>query len=484
MKSIRAKVALQFVVNNWTIVTNFALSLLLARLLSPADIGIFSMSAVLISVAHVFRDFGVAAYIKQVKTLTDETIRVAMGVLIASSWSVSAVLFFGASLWADFLHEPRIVEVVHVLALGFVFVPFGAIPSAILTRRLEVGKTSLVALISNLSHFIVCLSLAMLGFGHMTMAWANLIDILVCGVGYRLVLAERLPIWPHFKGWRQVTRFGAGNVLPSLLQRIDAAIPDLALGRQSTAADVGLFSRANSTVNLLGEAINPTIHYFALPYLAQVHHEKGRIDQEFLYATSVLNAVVVPTLAIIAVLAPELVTFLFGVKWLPSAQAVPWLCVAFGLSSLFALTAPAVTSIGKPYAATGPLMVLAVAKILFAFSFFDGTLERFAMSVAAAQIISLPFFLVVNKVYLGVGVVQWFRNTLPVLALAAVSYFACWGVRQLMPVESGSFVILVSCGVATVLISMLVYFPLKLPIVMEIMRVPALRRLLARNHRS
>lgn len=481
---MRGKIALQFVVNNWTIVTNFALSLLLARLLSPTDIGIFSMSAVLISVAHVFRDFGVAAYIKQTKTLTDETIRAAMGVLIATSWAVSAILFFGASAWAEFLREPRIVEVVYVLALGFVFVPFGAIPSAILTRRMEVGKTSKVALVSNLSHFFVCLGFAKLGFGHMTMAWANLVDILVCGVGYRMVLAERLPLWPSFKGWRQVTRFGVGNVLPSLLQRVDAAIPDLALGRQSTAADVGLFSRANSTVNLLGEAINPTIQYFALPYLAQVHHSKGRIDQEFLHATSVLNAVVFPALVAIAVLAPELVTFLFGEKWLPSAQAVPWLCVAFALSSMFAITTPAVTSIGKPSAATWPFIILVMAKVFLAFTLFDGTLERFAMSVALAQFVSLPLFLIVNKVYLRISIVDWIRSVVPVLVLGIISYVASSGVRLLIPTGSGPFLVLVVCGGATVLSALTASFLLRLPIALELERLPGVQRFLFWNRRS
>lgn len=481
---MRGKVALQFVVNNWTIVTNFALSLLLARLLSPTDIGIFSMSAVLISVAHVFRDFGVAAYIKQTKTLTDETIRTAMGVLIATSWTVSAILFFGASAWAEFLREPRIVEVVYVLALGFIFVPFGAIPSAILTRRMEVGKTSKVALVSNLSHFFVCLGFAKLGFGHMTMAWANLVDILVCGVGYRLVLAERLPLWPSFKGWRYVTGFGAGNVLPSLLQRFDAAIPDLALGRQSTAADVGLFSRANSTVNLLGEAINPTIQYFALPYLAHVHHNKGRIDQEFLYATSVLNSIVFPALVAIAVLAPELVTFLFGENWLPSARAVPWLCVAYGMNSMFAISTPAVTSIGKPYVAIWPLIILVVAKVILAFTLFDGTLERFAMSVALAQLVSLPFFLIINKLYLEVSVVDWLRSTAPILALAIVSFAAASGVRLFLPMDSRPLLILVVCGGATVLAALLTFYLLRLPIVLELNRMPAIQRLLLRIRRS
>ena len=85
MSSVRQKVALQFIVSNLALVANFVLTIVLARLLSPHDIGIFSMSAVLMAVAHVFRDFGVTAFIKREKELTSESLRNALGVLLVTS---------------------------------------------------------------------------------------------------------------------------------------------------------------------------------------------------------------------------------------------------------------------------------------------------------------------------------------------------------------------------------------------------------------
>ncbi len=85
MSSVRQKVALQFVVSNLALVANFVLTIVLARLLSPQDIGIFSISAVLMAVAYVFLDFGVTAFIKREKDLTPEHLRNALGVLLVSS---------------------------------------------------------------------------------------------------------------------------------------------------------------------------------------------------------------------------------------------------------------------------------------------------------------------------------------------------------------------------------------------------------------
>lgn len=478
MATVRTKIVIQFVVNNLTIVSNFALAIILARLLTPTDIGIFSMSAILISIAHVFRDFGVASYLKREKELTEQKIRTALGVLLITSWLASVLLFASAPLWAAFLREPRVAEVIRVLALGFIFIPFGAIPSAILTRRMEVRRTSMVVGVSNIVHFAVCLFLAYNGFSYMTMAWANLIDILVCGLGYRWALGERLPRMPSFKGWGRIAHFGFGNVVPSLLQSADAAIPDIALGRLSTPAAVGLYSRANSTVNMIGTALNPTIQYFALPYLAQVHHTNGRIDQEYLRATSIINSLTIPVLVSISILSPELILFLFGPQWVLSASAMPWLCLAYGLNCLFTITAPAVTSIGKPYAAIWPLFILLVLKVAFAFVFFDGTLSNFAMGMALSQFLSIPLFLVINKIYLKVSVKAWLADVIRLALLAGACGVIGMMLKVGLPEGTPVVVVLVVCGCGTILTSLISFRVIKLPILHEFERIPIVKKLM------
>jgi O-antigen/teichoic acid export membrane protein len=474
--SIKTKIAIQFLVNNITIVTNFLLTILLARLLTPTDIGIFSMSAVLIGVAHVLRDFGVAAYLKRAKNLSEELIRSAFGLLLATSWVAAFILFLSAPYWASFFNESRISDVVQVLAIGFLFIPFGAIPSAILTRRLEVKKTSQVMLVSNVVHFFVCLLLAYFECAHMTMAWANLIDILVCGVGYRWVLGERLPWLPSFKGWGHIAHFGLGNVVPALLHKVDGAIPDLALGRLSNPAAVGLFSRASSTVNMLGEAINPTLNYFALPYLAQVHHKSGRIDREYLRASSLVNSIVFPVLVGVAALAPEIIDLLFGANWALSAEAIPWLCVAYGVGSLFSLTMPAMNSVGKPYGSIWPLFPLILAKVIFVLIFFNGELSQFAFGMAVAQLASVPLYLYINKVYLQVSVVAWFGDVMRLGALATLVGVACYGSKHLLLDGMHSSVVLVVGWAFTIVATLFGYWVLSLPIKEELKDLPIIGR--------
>jgi O-antigen/teichoic acid export membrane protein len=100
-------------------------SVILARILSPSEIGVYSMTVVFVNFAHVFRDFGVSSYLQREKDLTPDKLRSANGVVFATSWLIASVLFLASPWIGQWFHEPEIVPVMRVLAIGFFFIPFG-----------------------------------------------------------------------------------------------------------------------------------------------------------------------------------------------------------------------------------------------------------------------------------------------------------------------------------------------------------------------
>lgn len=471
MLSVRQKVALQFFFSNLALVVNFALSIVLARLLTPQEIGIFSMSAVLIAVAHVFRDFGVTAFIKREKELTPDILRNALGVLLVSSWSVAAAMFLSAGYWAHFFREDSVVPIVRVLALGFVFIPFGAIPTAILSREMAVEKSVYVTAVSTAVYFVTSVVLALKGFGAMTMAWANLINIIVAGAMSRWMVARPLPWLPGFRQMGDIVHFGMGNLFTALLKAADNALPDILLGRWMTPAAVGLFSRANSTVNMAGTALLPTVNYFALPHMAKVHHAHGAVGSEFLRASSLINALMLPAFATIAVLAHDIVSLLYGKAWLEAVPAIPWLCLSYAISSLFTLSAPSLTGVGKPYAAIGPYAMLVVAKVACAWWLMDGTLHTFALAMALGQLVSVPYYLWIHNRFLSLRWTTWSISTLPLAAQGLLVGAVSLGIRQSLPEDLAPWATILVTGVFAGLAFLAGCFMLSLPMADELKRM-------------
>jgi len=352
-----------------------------------------------------------------------------------------------------------------------VFIPFGSIPIAILTREMSVEKSAYVTAVSTVVYFVASVILALKGFGAMTMAWANLINIIVAGAMGRWMVSRPLPWLPGFRQMHGIVNFGLGNLLTALLKAADNALPDVLLGRWMTPAAVGLFSRANSTVNMAGTALLPTVNYFALPYMARVHHAHGSVGGEYLRASSLINTLMLPAFAVIAVLAHDIVNLLYGKTWLEAVPAIPWLCLAYAVSSLFTLSAPALTGVDKPYAAIGPNAVVLAAKVVCAIWLMDGTLRSFALAMALGQLLGVPCYLWVHKRHLDLRWTAWGRNTLPLVAQGLLVGGVGLYTRQALPQDLAHWVAILLIGFVTALTFLLGCFVLSLPMADELRRM-------------
>ncbi len=479
---MRKQVAIQLVVSNLYTVMTFALTIILARLLTPEDIGVFSMSAVLISIAHVFRDFGLTAFLKREKELTDQVIRTAKGILYLTSTFIAAVMYISAPSWSAFYGEARVEEVIRILALGFLFIPFGSIPYALISREMDAVKNGKVAILSVCVYFVTSIVLAILGFGHTTMAWANFVNIVFSGLANNLILGRKLPLIPSLKGWKQMVSFGLGNVLTSLAKTINTAIPEMMLGRLSNATYVGLISRANATVNMVGKVIEGPINFFTLPYIARIHHQAGDIGRTYLRLSSLINTIMLPPLIWVAIMAEEIILFLFGPAWRGAVPAVPWLCVAIAISTLFSISTQTVMGVGRPYAALAPVLISVAGKIVAIFALYNGTLSSFSMAIAFGEILSIPAFLWMLKKYIDVDLVQWTVDLVKLATIALAIYgIVTIGATALKANQIPTLVTLLATGFTALFSAMGAYFVLRLPVAAELRELINKLRLSARN---
>ena len=450
MSSLRKKIVLQFMVSNGATAANFALSIVLARLLSPSEIGIFSMTAIAVSFAHVFRDFGVVSFIKQQKELNSDLIASATGVLITTSWIIAAVLYFLSGSWAAYFGEPGIEQVMRVLALGFIFIPFGAIPQAVLTRNFEVGKQAIATLVSTTTYIATAILLAWNDFSYMSMAWANLVNIIVTGTCYIILRPPEVTMRASLRQWRKVVNFGTGAMLTSSLKAIDLALPDILLGKMSGARQVGLFSRANSTVNILNHVAGPTINYVALPYLAKVHHGGHDMAAELKRVIAYITGIFWPALAVIAVLAEPIIVLLYGDAWRESAMVMVWLCVACAAQITFSLAQPALTGIGRPYLSAIALTFAVILKISFGIALYDGSLASFGVAIAIADLLTMVPYVYLLRTYLGLSLGDILESLTRTAVVAIVVLGVALLCREMLPVAWHPASVVVVSGVFVV----------------------------------
>ena len=392
---------------------HFAVSLVLARLLLPDDIGIFSMTVVIVNVAHMFRDFGIATYVQREPDLTRDKLRSAMGMMLLTSWTIALVLFLISDWLGNWFGVPAMTPVMRVLALGFVLIPFGAITQSMLIRELRADRQALIVAAGTLSYCISCVTLALLGFGTMSLAWANLINILTCVLVCIPLRPAGMPWIPSLRHWRDIARFGLGALATGCVTEVNDAIPDLLLGKLGSPHQTGLLSRASSTAAMFHRIAGSTVTYGAVSYLSQTHHRGESLVPTLSQATVLLTGIGWPAFALTAVFGADMVLALYGPVWLDCVPAILPLGVAAALAMLFEFMPAGLAAIGRPYVGALPLVVMLVARIVAGILLYDGSLVSFAWAICVAGLATTPVLLFLQRHYFGYRVSAFARHLWP-----------------------------------------------------------------------
>jgi O-antigen/teichoic acid export membrane protein len=459
MVNIRRSLFITFFSSTGLTVIQFSVNLFLARLLSPAEIGVYSMTIVLINIAHIFQDFGVGSYLQREKDLTPEKLRAASGVIFTTSWLLAAAIYASSNWIGRWFNEPEMIPVMKVLALCFALIPFGSITGSLLTREFAAGKQAWVAAASTSASAITCITLAIMGFGAISMAWANLANIIVCCLIYIPLRPKYLPWLPSFKHWRGVVHFGVGSMLTNCLNAVNSSIPDILLGKLGNASLVGLFSRANSTVTIFFHIAGSTANYGSEAYLAQAHYRGESLPALLSRATALLTGIAWPAFVLTYIFSTEIIVVLYGEKWLPSVPAMDGLLVACAISTMFNYYPAAVSAIGRPYLGALPVLVTLVTRIAFAFALFDGSIQSFSWVICAATVLAMPVVIIQQRIFLQYRFTSMLLALWPSAAVAIICMMGAGLLKLLLPASFAPVFVLV---VSAVPLACLWYFSLRI----------------------
>jgi O-antigen/teichoic acid export membrane protein len=431
MERLRRSLIITFFSSNSAMVVQFGVTVILSRLLTPAEIGIFSITAVFISISHTFRDFGVSSYLQQEKDLTPDKIRSAMGLLITTSWIVAAFIYIVSDQVAAYFGQPGIGEVMRVLTISFALLPFASLFYALLSRDLQAEKQAIVNVVGAIAYAITCISLAWQGHSYMALAWANVANIAASILVYLPLRPKGINFVPSFRGWHKPIKFGGGSIFGTLVEDAYSAIPDFVLGKLNGARSVGLYSRANGLVGIFQQIAGPAVSYNALPYIAGHHHANTPLGPMLAKSTSYLTGFAWPAFLLTAFFSEEIIRLLYGTAWVEAAPLVMFLCAGSAARIGYSLCQPSLAAIGKPYLSAIYSGIGTVARLAFIYVFDAKDIIDFALAICAADLLTTPVAALLMSRYLGYTVrmsvaahVSSFRVSIFLLIIAVPLKFA------------------------------------------------------------
>lgn len=323
-------------------------TILVVRLLSPTDYGLFAMAQTVITALAFLNGQSFATSLIQAERVDERRIGQVFALLLMLNGALAATQFLMAPLAADYYNQPMIAHMLRVQAIIFLTIPFSALPQELLARRIEFRSQGLVNLLCALVGASTALVLAWYGFGVWALVYAPIAMYLTRAIG--LTLAARLLVKPVFdlRGAGDLITFGGALTLCQLFWIVQSQSDIVIAGRALETHDLGLYSEALFLTLIVTGRFLPPINEVAFPAYAELHKAGHALAPYFLRTVRMVLLVVAPIYVGLSLTAEPAILTLFGKKWAEMAPFVAGLALAMPFFALQIICSPTTNAIGRP----------------------------------------------------------------------------------------------------------------------------------------
>jgi lipopolysaccharide exporter len=402
MTGVRRALLFSFAERYALIVIGLVSNLIIARLLTPDQIGVYSVTLAVMSIAQVLRDFGVASYLIQEKDLTDDHIRTALGVTLIIGIGLGFVVFAVAPWVADFYREPRMRDLLWLASLNFLLLPFSTISLALLRRRLAFKALAVANLAATLAGAVTSVSLSWAGWGPIGLVAGTLVVSATTGFAAWWAQGERRLLRPGLSQWRSLFKFGAQSSVVGVVTSVSMDINDLAVGKLMGFTPVALLSRAQGLMNLFHRDLMGAVRNVAYPAFAKAVREQQAMEPLYIASVTYVCVVAWPFYGFVSLYGLETLRLLFGPQWDAAAPLVPIFCLAGALAAAISLIGNLMVAMGRMDLLTRMEVVFqpARAALIVAAAAYWREPWACAAGLALAMLLQLPLVYIVKGKFL------------------------------------------------------------------------------------
>jgi O-antigen/teichoic acid export membrane protein len=370
-------------------VLQLASTVVLSRVLTPAEVGVFAVASVFAQLASNFRDFGIAEYLIQARQLSEQNIRAAFAVNVMTSWAMGLAIFLGAGPVGHFYQSDGIADVMRVQALSFVLIPFGAINMAWFRRELNFKPQFVSGIVCGLVSLALSIGLALKGFGAMSLAWASLGNVAFTVLVSLYYRPKDFPRLPSLRGIGEVLRFGSLASGVYVLGQLGKGAPEMIIGRVQGVTDVALFSRASGLVTLFRQLVIKGVMPVCLPYFAKAVREEQNVRRAYVRGVAIFTGIGWTFLGYLALVPFPVIRLVYGEQWSASVPLARILCIAGAIELVHYLAKEALLSHGHIKLATKLQFMLQLTQIVGLAAVLPFGLEGACWGMLASAVIGL-----------------------------------------------------------------------------------------------
>lgn len=398
-------------------------TLILARLLTPADFGLVAMATAVVGLMELMGAFGFDIALIQRQNAQRAHYDTAWTFNALFSIAVALLLLLLTIPAANFYHEPRLLWILPVLALGALIQGFENIGTVAFRKELNFKKEFRFLLAKKLASFVVTIALALTFRSY----WA-LVAGIVTGRVFSVWISYQLhPYRPRFSlsARHDLFHFSKWLFFSNLVLFLQHKSADFILGRTVGAHGLGIYSVALEIAVMPSTELIAPLNRAIFPVYSRLSGDIVALRRKFLEVFGIIALIAIPASTGLACIAAPAVLVILGSQWIEAIPLLRLFAFAGLVGALQSNLHLVIVALGKPKANT---LVSAVTLLLslpiFIFASFRYGVMGAAWSYLVFALVSLCTIQVVFLRLTGVKVRAYlatiWRPAISSLALAGV----------------------------------------------------------------
>jgi O-antigen/teichoic acid export membrane protein len=292
----------------------------MARILGPAELGLYALAIPMINFVMLLTDAGLGDSLARESDDRSPAWSTAFWTLLGASVVGAAGAIVASLLMADVAAQPRLPAIVICLSVTLPLLAMMVIPNARMLRSGNTVPAAFAEIVATLTGAGVGVAAALYGFG----VWALVIQFVTTCAARTVSFNIAQPFLPKFIFCRRslLSHSGMGSQIMSgrLLElgasmfersRISSKLGAAAVGGYANAIQIGTF-----TVNAVGSPLWANLYHLAIT------RDEDEVTTALLKAHRTFSLLVFPVVAVLAIGAPTFVPLLLGDAWRPSIGAI------------------------------------------------------------------------------------------------------------------------------------------------------------------
>jgi len=302
--------------------------LILVRLLSPTDFGLVASASIIYGMLGMLSDLSTSLALMQMPDPQRADYDTAWTLGVLRGLVISVMLWLIAPVMGDYMRDPRVTNIVHVLAIAPLISAFASVGLVTLQRRLEFQRFFLYQLINKVIAFLIAVAIALVYRNYWALVFGGFAAQFVT-VPLSYIIAPHRPSF-SLRSARALLHFSKWLFVNNMLTMVDVSLMTMTLGRLNGVREVGLYQVSNDIASMPASEIAAPIRGPMYAGYARVADDIPALRDQVVAGFALLVMVILPISVGIGATSSYVVPVALGAQWGDAAPIVT-LCALYAL---------------------------------------------------------------------------------------------------------------------------------------------------------